>query len=92
MPVCMSDGAVDEQVPQSDEHQHGGVLHAIGEATTDQCRSDDREGQLVCGEKRLYNKHKFIHTSTNSVYCKLTYIHTYILTYIHTDREIIIRE
>lgn len=63
MPVCMSDGAVDEHVPQSDEHQHGGVLHAISEATTDQCRSDDSEGQLVCGKKRLYNKHE-VHTST----------------------------
>ena len=46
----MGDGAVDQQVPQADEQQHGGVLHTIGEAATDQGRGDDREGQLVCGK------------------------------------------
>ena len=34
MPVGVGDGAVDQQVPEGHEDQHGSVLHAIGKTTT----------------------------------------------------------
>ena len=52
-PDHVRDRRVDQGEPDSHEDQHRGELHALGERTDDQRRSDDREGHLEGDEHRL---------------------------------------
>lgn len=49
-PVC--DGNVYEQGPHRHEDQPGRELHAVRDGAADQCRRDDREGELERGEQQ----------------------------------------
>jgi hypothetical protein len=53
VPVHVSDGAVDHEVPQAERDEHRAKLHSVSESTTDERGGDDREGQLEGAEERL---------------------------------------
>ena len=51
----MGDGAVDEEVPEGDEGEHGAEAHALGEGAADDGGGDDGEGALKHHEHTLWN-------------------------------------
>ena len=52
-PLPVGNGAVDEEVPEEDEDQERGELHALGDGAGDDSAGDNGEGHLEHHEERL---------------------------------------